>query len=88
MQDLQFHREYMPSFGLGGHQMPVCNVTVLKPGMSGRDCAAYHGVVPSSWMDSEEDRSNALDVVCRHGNKVSEATARELFDLGDLKYRL
>lgn len=87
MENLKFHNEFLPSFGLGEDQRPVCLLTVLKPGMSGRDCAAYRGVIPASAMKTEDSRQDIVKSVCSLGDKISEKAARELFDLGDLTYR-
>jgi len=78
----QTHNQFLPSFGIAGYQFPVTLLTVLAIGMSGRDCKAYRGIVSGTSPTADQ-----IDEVRRGGDKVSETEAREMFDLGDLRYR-
>lgn len=69
---LDIHKEYLPSFGFGEYQQPVCIVTVLCLGGSGRDCAAYQGVLPRV-------NDTLLDELRKGGTKISEPEARNIF---------
>ena len=84
---MQRHKEYFPSFGIDGPQTPVCRLTVLAPGGSGRDCAAYEGIVPAHSERLADLWDGLAGEVRSGGSKISEERARALFDLGELEYR-
>ena len=84
--DNDYHKEYWPSFGIREPQSTMCVLTVFAVGGSGRDCAAYRGVVPADKFDTPEWKA-LVQEVRRGGNKISEEEARTLFDFGDLVWR-
>lgn len=87
-EDNAYDLEYLPSFGVTIHQAPMCILRVFAVGMSGRDCAVYQGIVPACRKSDTAEWDVLVGEVRRGGDKLSEAEAREHFDLGELTYRV
>ncbi len=82
---LQYYTQNLPAFAIPGHHM-LSILTVFKPGASGKDYAAYRGIVPAeSWR--EDNPPDGAGDVLKQGNKISEAEAEMMFDTGDLVWR-